>query len=543
MKNLLVQFDDLPDEILIYIFKKLYNDEVLYSLMDVNQRLNRIVHDTIFTRYLCLLEYWADGDSTYPLPDPILDRLCSKILPAIGHQIESLFLERTSIERVLCATNYPNLIDLGLCDIQFEAAMVLFFDPNHLAHIFKNQISSLFINFYTGSNSLRMESVYSIIFTLILTNLTNLRCLKFNPSSSFGGILLSHTTRGAAIYSTLLELHVSVTDMTECMCMLDGRFDQLRILYITVYRNLPRSLNLEHEQKLLPNLRIFSFCCKEKINNFDESIVPLLRRMLNLEELDLNIIVKCNENFIDGDTLKKDIIIYIPRLYKFTFNICSTIDHRNQTNFPLNKHIEKTFKYFSNNQIITCIDHFQEEGYSQCHIYSYPYKLKVYNNITNNFLGGLFTTVTQVSLYDERPFEHEFFLQIQKSFPFMKELTIKNQKAQNNKQCIKSSNDNQILSIVEYHKLTRLDLTNTHGDYVELFLFDTKMSLPNNLHLCVDYQTLERVTYYFTRYITRNNCERLAALYCNPVDQINERVQKYFPLTCIHRTADFVLSK
>ncbi|CAF2033432.1 unnamed protein product [Rotaria magnacalcarata] len=265
--------------------------------------------------------------------------------------------------------------------------------------------------------------------------------------------------------------------------------------------------------------------------------------MLNLEELDLNIIVKCNENFIDGDTLKKDIIIYIPRLYKFTFNICSTIDHRNQTNFPLNKHIEKTFKYFSNNQIITCIDHFQEEGYSQCHIYSYPYKLKVYNNITNNFLGGLFTTVTQVSLYDERPFEHEFFLQIQKSFPFMKELTIKNQKAQNNKQCIKSSNDNQILSIVEYHKLTRLDLTNTHGDYVELFLFDTKMSLPNNLHLCVDYQTLERVTYYFTRYITRNNCERLAALYCNPVDQINERVQKYFPLTCIHRTADFVLSK
>ncbi|CAF1513899.1 unnamed protein product [Rotaria magnacalcarata] len=543
MKDLLVQLEDLPDEILMYIFKKLSNDEVLYSLTDVNQRFNRIVHDTIFTRYLCLLEYCADDNSTYPLPDPILDRLCSKILPAIGHQIESLFLERTSIKRVLHATNYPHLVDLGLCNFHFEDAMSLFFDQNPLAHIFKNQISSLFISFGTGNNSFPLESIYSLIFSLILANFTNLRCLKFNSSLSFNDTTTFHVPDETTISSTLLELHVSVADMTDCMCMLDGRFDQLRVFYITVYSSLPRSLNFEHEQKLLPNLRIFSFCCKEKINNFDESIVPLLRRMLNLEELDLNIIVKSNEKFIDGDTLKKDIIIYMPRLYKFTFNICSTIDHRNQTNFQLNKHIEKTFKYFSNNQIITCIDHFQEEGYSQCHIYSYPYKLKVYKNITNNFRGGLFTSVTQVSLYDERPFEHEFFLQIQKSFPFLKELTIKNRKAQNNKQYIKSNNDNQVLSIIEYHKLTRLDLTNTHDDYVELFLFDTKMSLPNNLHLCVDYQILERVTYYFTRYISRNNCEKLAALYCYPVDRIDERVQNYFPLTCIHRAVDFVISK
>jgi len=80
--------------------------------------------------------------------------------------------------------------------------------------------------------------------------------------------------------------------------------------------------------------------------------------MINLEELDLNIIVQCDEKFIDGDTLKKDIMTHMPRLYKFTFNICSIINHRYQTNIPLNESIEKTFKYFSNNQIITCIDHF-----------------------------------------------------------------------------------------------------------------------------------------------------------------------------------------
>ncbi len=126
MKDLLVKLDDLPDETLMYIFKKLNNDKVLYSLMGVNQRLNRIVHDKIFTRHLYLLEYCPVADSTFPLPNPILDRFCSKILPEIGHQIETLYLKGISIEPVLHATNYPNLNNLGLCDIYFKQALSLF---------------------------------------------------------------------------------------------------------------------------------------------------------------------------------------------------------------------------------------------------------------------------------------------------------------------------------------------------------------------------------------------------------------------------------
>jgi hypothetical protein len=103
----------------------LYNDEVLYSLMGVNQRLDRIVHDTIFTRRLSLLQYCSDDDDR-TLPNPVLDRFCSKILPEIGHQIETLSLEQTSIGRVLNATNYPNLNDLRFCNIHAEVAMDLF---------------------------------------------------------------------------------------------------------------------------------------------------------------------------------------------------------------------------------------------------------------------------------------------------------------------------------------------------------------------------------------------------------------------------------
>ncbi len=48
---------------------------------------------------------------------------------------------------------------------------------------------------------------------------------------------------------------------------------------------------------------------------------------------------------------------------------------------------------------------------AHCHAYSYPYKLKY---------------VCKVSLFDEHPFEHEFFLRIAESFPLMEKLTVVN---------------------------------------------------------------------------------------------------------------------
>ncbi|CAF1425938.1 unnamed protein product, partial [Adineta steineri] len=270
MKNFLVQLDDLSDEILMSIFKKLYNYEVLYSFMGVNQRLNRISHDRIFTHHLCLLEYCRIDDSPCPLSRPILDRFCSKILPEIGHQIETLYLERTSIERVLRATNYPNLNNLCLCDID-DDKLVMF-------------LSS--------------------------------------------------------------ELHINVFDIKDCNHILDGRFDQLRILHVNIDSVGFYYTYKELNENLLPNLRIFSLCCfcVTCIQHFNELLVPFLCRMINLDELDLNLNVLCYEKGIDGDILEKDIMIHMARLHKFTFNIYTTTERRNQTNFPLNESIAKTFK-------------------------------------------------------------------------------------------------------------------------------------------------------------------------------------------------------
>jgi ferredoxin-like protein FixX len=250
--------------------------------------------------------------------------------------------------------------------------------------------------------------------------------------------------------------------------------------------------------------------------------------MVNLEKLDLQLDCE-RETFIDGNDLKTNIINYLLQLKTFTFNIMLTNYSNNQTNLPSNEDIQETFKDFKYNQVISCVDYFQDSRYSQCHVYSYPYKSIYYHKITNNFPGRLFECVRIVSLFDERPFEHEFFLRIQKSFPFMKKLDVTNYKAQKDKQCRKLENENENLSIIEYHHLTELCLTKVHEDYLEEFLLDTKTCLPNGICLLIDYRRLKEVTHNFERNATRINCSKINYFYNEDItDQLPKHFKDYF---------------
>jgi hypothetical protein len=175
-------------------------------------------------------------------------------------------------------------------------------------------------------------------------------------------------------------------------------------------------------------------------------------------------------------------------------------------------------------QIISCVDYFQERKYSQCHIYSCPYKLEYYHEITNNFPGGLFKCVREVSLYDEYPFEHEFFLRIAQSFPLLEKLTLKNQKRQNNKQV-----QNQHSSIIKYPHLIELNLSETHQDYHKQFLFDTKTSLPNNVRAWMNYLSVKKVTRNFRRNTTRTNCAKIICVHFRKKLKYPEHLKDYFP--------------
>jgi hypothetical protein len=203
-----------------------------------------------------------------------------------------------------------------------------------------------------------------------------------------------------------------------------------------------------------------------------------------------------------------NIIDNMPQLKKFIFNIRSITRLTDQIDFPTNEDMQHTFKDFENNQIITYVSYLPNNEKGRCHTYSYPFTIKRYENVPNNFPGEIFKCVREVSLFDERPFEHEYFLLISQAFPFMNKLSVCNKKPQNNKLCNQSKNINQQSSIIEYPHLTHLDLTDAHDDYVEEFLLDTKTSLPNHVHLYAKYKPFEKSNIYFLKQLNTNEVRK-----------------------------------
>jgi hypothetical protein len=252
--------------------------------------------------------------------------------------------------------------------------------------------------------------------------------------------------------------------------------------------------------------------------------------MSNLEELGLCLIVAyVKGTFIDGNHLKRNIFNRMPRLNYFTFYIRSFMFIGNKLNLPSTEDIQRTFINFPNNEIISYVDYFPKEELGRCHVYTYPSFMPYYGDITNNFPGGLFNYVRVVSLRDEYPFEHDFFLRIVQSFPFMEELTVINRKLQNHKHSYESNNDNRSLSLIEYSFLNELDLLNVHDDYIEEFLFDTKTCFQNNILLRIKYESLQRVTQNFTRDVTRINCTKINELELSGESICSNSLQEYFP--------------
>ncbi len=114
---------DLPDEILLIIFKKLNMIDALYSLVDVNRRFDRLVIDPLYIRDLDLTNIITISSlckKTSSIDTEVLSRTCQKILPRIHHQVHQLTLEQSSMKQVLLAGNYPQLYSLSLLNFGKE---------------------------------------------------------------------------------------------------------------------------------------------------------------------------------------------------------------------------------------------------------------------------------------------------------------------------------------------------------------------------------------------------------------------------------------
>ena len=106
---------DLPNEILLIILQKLNNLDVLYSLVDINnERLDILVQEKTFNNTLD----FGSIDNHSPI-----DRFCVDILPRIRDNVKYLILKPILMERILLATDYPNLTHLEIVNFKQETVL------------------------------------------------------------------------------------------------------------------------------------------------------------------------------------------------------------------------------------------------------------------------------------------------------------------------------------------------------------------------------------------------------------------------------------
>jgi len=113
---------DLPDEILCLIIEKLNMVDVFYSLVNVNQRFNRLVFDSLYIHDLnmrTIMNINSLYDQTSLIDPKVLSRICKKILPRIHSHVHKLTVEEYSMKQIL-ASNYPQLYSLSLINFQAE---------------------------------------------------------------------------------------------------------------------------------------------------------------------------------------------------------------------------------------------------------------------------------------------------------------------------------------------------------------------------------------------------------------------------------------
>ena len=117
--------------------------------------------------------------------------------------------------------------------------------------------------------------------------------------------------------------------------------------------------------------------------------------------------------------------------------------------------------------------------------------MSFYQYLSNQFPGGYYPSVRVLSLYDDEPFQHRFFLQLVQSFPLIQKLVLTNREPQREyKYSNQSINENCHLSIVEYSHLVELDIERSFDDYVEQFLCHRKTSFRQNIRLHVNSDSL-----------------------------------------------------
>ncbi|CAF1111668.1 unnamed protein product [Adineta ricciae] len=485
---------DLPHEMLIAIFNKLNKIDVFYSIINVNQYMDQVILDPLFIRDLNFTRELMPNN-TCSIENHILDKICERILPKINDKVNKLTLEPISIERILSNLEYPKLDCLSLVNFQQEILLKYFTDETYtnIRHLFLNQIKNLQIGTCDEISS------ELNLFSTIISSCKYLNELDLYQIFNDRGLAtsISNHSLTSCSSSSLIKLEIYVNTFEDCLYLLDGRLPCLSTLIIHVLRIVPFSSHIDNTKKL-PKLKCFSLASYRD--------------------------TKINEStYIDGNDLYDNICNYMPRLNQFTFSITTFIDDLNRNIYlPSNNEVQASFigryKQKVGSYVNTCPSKMQ----SECRVYSLPYQFKEYIDLSNAYSSNRFDKVQHLIMCDKKPFGYELFKLVARDFPFLRELSVCNTKAQEKKK--------QSYTLITFHYLTALRLSAAHVDYVEQFLLTEKTCLPRLSTLTVEYESLANVTKNFTNDASRQNCAQLKRLLIEEPFVCPKHFHEYFPL-------------
>ncbi|CAF3738807.1 unnamed protein product [Adineta steineri] len=524
----MASIEDLCDELVIMIWNKLNNFDVFYSFMGVNKRFDRLVRDVSYTRSIQLFDKDSNNNDC-SLPDILLDRLCFDVLPQIHDNIEWLTLEPLSMERILCAAQYSRLYKLTLVNFGHQSTRHYFTNESPFANLFKQRITHLNVSINFKLKLLLVDSnenLYAFI-SSIFTNLIdfNFTCHCF--WRRFQHLTIDDSYNKTSVLQNVINLRIDVDTLDDCLRLLDGRLIYLRKFIVNIYTIESSTLNIG--SKILTNLRYFSLTSRKPTTEYDNYILPLLQRMINLENLILCLRISWRSTYIDGFHFDNKIFIHMPQLRTFDFEITTSVPRIERGNQLTNHELQNTFIDERYRQVISYIDN-DRRGGPRSHIFSLPYTIDTSLTLSSNFPGGLLSNIRHLLLMDHRnSFEHQFFKIIAQSFPYLTDLSIHNHEQQEqHKRLNEADENNPQLSIIEFSHLNNLRLGSSHIDYAENFLDEMNTRLPCLIHLDISYENLEIVTENFTRDATRRSCAQLNRIQFHKSIVLSQNFYLYF---------------
>ncbi|CAF1620641.1 unnamed protein product [Adineta ricciae] len=480
--------------------------DIFSSLVNVDRRFHRLAIDPHYVRHFDLTDTMIIRslcNRPSSIDTQFLPRFSGQILPRIHHHIHQLTVEQSSIKSFL-TVNYPQLDSLSLVNFEEEILYQYFTDDLVLRDLAK-RVTNLNIDMKKPIEKLSktLPKIFASIISLC-KRLTNLNVCYMFPLGQCE-LFIYTIPREMNISSSLTTLKINVKTFIDCVYLLDGRFQCLSTFIVKVKEIFDIQLNIRGG-KLLPKLKCFSFTSFDKTSEYDDLIVPLLRRMINLEELQLYLVVGRKElPCVDGFGLWYQFLNCMTQLKKFTFNIHTTV--RAQwpgTIIPSNEYIQRSFHGRNYPPVTSCVTRRSKLFNYECHIYSLPYDFEYYSDLDNRFQGGMFSKVRQLKMRDSVSFEYPLFKVVARDFPFLQFLCVSNTNPMKDKE--------HTCALITFPYLTLLDLHEAHVDYAELLLLQTKIHLPCLLNLTLELNQLINITNNFTEDPTQFNLKTLKSI-------------------------------